>query len=36
MNWLKLKLDLLPCIAQEVDNITKEYMRNLRAFGHSH
>lgn len=25
--WLNLKLDLLPCIAQEVEKITKDYLR---------
>ena len=27
MIWLRLKLDLLPIIAQEVDRVAKEYMR---------
>ncbi len=26
MIWLRLKLDLLPCISQEVDKVSKDYM----------
>ena len=27
--WLNLKLDLLPCIAQEVEKVTKDYLSIL-------
>ena len=32
MIWLRLKLDLLPIIAQEVDRVAKEYMRKNNFF----
>lgn len=28
--WLNLKLDLLPCIAQEVEKIAKDYISKFR------
>lgn len=27
--WLRLKLDLLPCIAQEIDKVSAEYLSKL-------
>lgn len=27
--WLNLKLDLLPCIAQEVEKVTKDYLSTI-------